>query len=506
MMLATPGGVLISPLPVLIRNGSGNKKRVSTLAYHAMAQRPSGVGQVARGMVAGSAWTLGEGHGGGRPLSPSHSTRVPFLSKRIPMQNRFYSGFDSDSLGGARKPDYRTSFQMDRDRIIHAHAFRKLQSKTQVFLSGEYDFYRTRLTHSMEVAQIGRSICTYLRSRGGPMRDDFYIDSDLVEAVCLAHDLGHPPFGHSGERTLQELMVTWGGFEGNAQTLHLLTETIYQNEAGVRGMAPTRALLDGVLKYKKLFREFAVPPRNHFLYDLQEKHRAFVFDGAAIPAELHAGEKLNALKSVECQVMDWADDAAYSLNDIVDGVKAGFLNRERIEVWAAGEALDAERQRWLDQLFDAIRADRLENAFAQRIGAFITACRLRERENFMSERTNRYRFELVVTPAAEREAAFYKKMANDIIFESPQLQQMEHKARRVLFDLWDSCWRNYVEKGPRVINILPPRVGRLIDAEATPAGKARQICDWLAGLTDGMIVRTYQRLFDPQFGSIRDLS
>lgn len=422
------------------------------------------------------------------------------------MHNRFYTDFDSEPLGGGRKRDYRTPFQMDRDRIIHAGAFRKLQSKTQVFLSGEYDFYRTRLTHSMEVAQIGRSICSYLSSRGAPLKGDFFIDGDLVEAVCLAHDLGHPPFGHSGERTLQELMVRWGGFEGNAQTLHLLTETIYQNEAGVRGMAPTRALLDGVLKYKKLFREFPAPPRNHFLYDGQERHRAFVFEGSPIPAALHEGEKLNQFKSIECQIMDWADDAAYSLNDIVDGVKAGFLTLERIEQWAAGEAIDAERQRWLDQLFAAVRGDRLENAFAQKIGAFITACRLRERSNFMSDKTNRYRYELIVAPQAEREAAFYKKMANDIIFESPQLQQMEHKARRVLFELWDSCWRNYVEKGARVINILPPRIGRLIDAETTQAGKARQICDWLAGLTDGMIVRTYQRLFDPQFGSIRDLS
>ena len=324
--------------------------------------------------------------------------------------------------------------------------------------------------------------------------------------MCLAHDLGHPPFGHSGERTLQELMRPWGGFEGNAQTLHLLTETIYQNEAGVRGMAPTRALLDGVLKYKKLFREFSVPPTNHFLYDPQERHRVFVLGETTIPQELHADEKLNALKSLECQIMDWADDAAYSLNDIVDGVKAGFLTQERIESWAAGEAVDAEHQRWLDQLFAGMRGDRLENVFAQKVGGFITTCRLRERENFMSERTNRYRFELVVGPAAEREAAFYKKMANDIIFESPQLQQMEHKARRVLFELWESCWRNYVEKGPRVIRILPPRVGRLIDGEVAAAGKARQICDWLAGLTDGMIVRTYRRLFDPEFGSIRDLN
>jgi dGTPase len=422
------------------------------------------------------------------------------------MTNRFYTAFDSEALGGSRKRDYRTPFQMDRDRIIHAHAFRKLQSKTQVFLSGEYDFYRTRLTHSMEVAQIGRSICGYLQARGAPLRGDFHIDSDLVEAVCLAHDLGHPPFGHSGERTLQELMAAWGGFEGNAQTLHLLTETLYQNERGVRGMAPTRALLDGVLKYKKLFREFPTPPKNHFLYDQQERHRAFVLGDAAIPAELHAGEKLNALKSVECQIMDWADDAAYSLNDIIDGVTAGFLTIERIETWAEGEALDAERQRWLDQLLTAIRADRLENEFGQKVGGFITACRLRERRNFMSERTNRYRFEMTIAPAAEREAGFYKKMANDIIFESPQLQQMEHKARKVLFDLWDSCWRNYVEKGERVIHILPPRVGRLIEREETSAAKARQICDWLSGLTDGMIVRTYQRLFNPEFGSIRDLS
>ena len=423
-----------------------------------------------------------------------------------PMSNRFYTAFDSESLGGSRKRDYRTAFQMDRDRIIHAHAFRKLQSKTQVFLSGEYDFYRTRLTHSMEVAQIGRSICVYLLARGEPLDKDFHLDADLVEAVCLAHDLGHPPFGHSGERTLQELMTPWGGFEGNAQTLHLLTETLYQSEQGVRGMAPTRALLDGVLKYKKLFREFPAPPRNHFLYDPQERHRAFVLGQAAIPDEWHAGEQLNGFKSVECQIMDWADDAAYSLNDIIDGVTAGFLTIERIEAWAAGQPIDPERQRWLDQLLTAIRGDRLEAEFSQKIGAFITACRLKERSNFMSKRSNRYRFELVVAPAAEREASFYKQMANDIIFESPQLQQMEHKARRVLFDLWESAWRNYVEKGTRVIHILPPRIGRLIAAETTEAGKARQICDWLAGLTDGMIVRTYQRLFNPEFGSIRDLS
>ncbi len=422
------------------------------------------------------------------------------------MTNRFYSAFDEETWGGVRKSDYRTAFQVDRDRVIHAHAFRKLQSKTQVFLSGEYDFYRTRLTHSMEVAQIGRSICHYLLSRGGPLGSDFHIDSDLVEAVCLSHDLGHPPFGHSGERTLQELMKPHGGFEGNAQTLHLLTETMYQDESSVRGMLPTRALLDGVLKYKKLHREFPQPPQNHFLYDPQVSYRDFVFGGAAIPAGLQGGETLNSFKSVECQIMDWADDAAYSLNDIVDGVKAGFLTIERIESWAAGAGVDAEGQHHLETLINAIRGDKLEPIFADKIGGFITACRLRPRDNFMAIQTHRYAFDLVVAPEALREAAFFKAMANDVIFESPQLQQIEHKARKVLFSLWESCWHNYVEKSGRTINILPPRVGRLVDAEADVSGKARRICDWLAGLTDGLIVRTYKRLNDPDFGSIRDLS
>ena len=420
--------------------------------------------------------------------------------------NRFYNDFDTQCWSSNRKPDYRTPFQIDRDRIIHAHAFRKLQSKTQVFLSGEYDFYRTRLTHSMEVAQIGRSICSYLLSRGDPLAEDFYIDPDLVEASCLSHDMGHPPFGHSGERTLQELMKRRGGFEGNAQTLHLLCETIYQNETGVKGMQPTRALLDGVLKYKKLYTEFATPPLNHFIYDGQAGIRDWVFGGARIPGPLMRGTALNDFKSVECQIMDWADDAAYSLNDIVDGVRAGFLTVERVERWAGDEAIGPLEQKHLDSFFDAIRQDRLENVFSHKIGVFIQACRLKPHDNFMAAQTNRYQYELVIDETARGEANFFKKMANDIIFESPQLEQLEHKARVIINALFNAIWENYAERNERVIRILPTNVSRLIEAEKTQDGKARRICDFIAGQTDGMIVRTYRRLFDPEFGSFRDLS
>jgi dGTPase len=124
----------------------------------------------------------------------------------------------------------------------------------------------------------------------------------------------------------------------------------------------------------------------------------------------------------------------------------------------------------------------------------------------MAAATNRYRYELVVEDKAVREAEFFKKMANDIIFESPQLEQLEYKARTLLNALFNAIWDNYAERNERVISILPANTGRLIAEERTLDGKARRICDYLAGLTDGMIVRTHRRLFDPEFGSFRDLS
>lgn len=427
------------------------------------------------------------------------------------MKNRFYSEFDTEPLPGAgpkRPEDYRTPFQVDRDRIIHSSAFRKLQSKTQVFQAGEYDFYRTRLTHSIEVAQIGRSICQYLRSqRDGPLSEDYYIDEDLVEAVCLAHDLGHPPFGHGGERKLHELMREAGGFEGNAQTLRLLTETLYVSEAreaGTFGMSPTRAFADGVMKYKTLLRE-RPDAANHFIYDEQASCRDFVFGGVPVLDEIQPGEGLNAFKSIECQIMDWADDTAYSLNDIIDGVRAGFLTFEKIESWAEGAGVDANDGRILE-LKKAIRGDRLEAVFGRKIGDCIRACRLVAWENPMASRTNRYAYRLEIEPAIRQEVDFFKRMAYDIIFMSPQLFQMEHKGRYILEALFRAFVDNYVESDMTAsIRVLPRLTERIIAREGSRAGKLRRICDHIAGMTDGLARRTWKRLFDPDFASIVDL-
>jgi dGTPase len=416
------------------------------------------------------------------------------------MENRFYSAFDLESLEGKRKTDYRTPFQTDRDRILYTAAFRRLQNKTQVFLAGEFDFYRTRLTHSLEVAQIGRSICRFLQHKEEFLAPDFFIDSDLVESVCLAHDLGHPPFGHAGERALNRLMREHGGFEGNAQTLRIVVETIYSGRDGPRGMDPTRAFLDGILKYKTVHRELNDPP-NHFLYDEQEHYLDFA-TGGQTPIPLPAGKERDACRSIECQIMDWADDAAYSLNDIVDGVRAGFITAEMVENWAAGRPLSENESTHLVSLLVTIRDGALERRFGRKVGQFVQACRLEERpENFMSARTNRYRFALAVDAAVREEADLYSALARDVVFRSPPLQHLEYKGDFILsrmFEALEECHGRKEPKGPG-IGVLPADLARQI-AEKEGRARFRLLCDFLAGMTDGYAIRFYKRLFSPDFG------
>ncbi len=424
------------------------------------------------------------------------------------MLNRFYGAFDTERQSGiSDNADYRTPFQIDRDRVLHTPAFRRLQNKTQVFWSGEYDFYRTRLTHSLEVAQIGKSISYWLKSqRDGPLSEDFYIDPDLLEAICLSHDLGHPPFGHAGERTLNHLMREQGGFEGNAQTLRLLTERIFSVKRS--GMDPTRAFLDGVLKYKSLWTELGNQPEHHFIYDCQQSFLDWAMGRIDFPLELTAGSVRDKFKSIECQIMDWADDTAYSLNDLSDSVRAGFLNIEKVENWAEKNGHPTDDETPLGDLIRAIRRKRVDPFVGKRIGKYIQSTHLETDLNFLSSCTNRYRYRLVIDSAAKSESSLFKRLAFEVVFLSPQLKQLEHKGSRMLRQLWDVLAERYIYQkriDGQDFQLLPADTADEIIAAPDEAARARLVCDFLAGMTDGYASRTYKRLFTPDFGSIGDL-
>ena len=414
-------------------------------------------------------------------------------------QNGFYNSSDLESLHPREPDDFRSPFEVDRDRIIYSSAFRRLQAKTQVFVSGEFDFYRTRLTHSLEVAQIGRSICSFLQKSSAVIGTDFFIDSDLVEAVCLAHDLGHAPFGHAGERTLHQLMLQYGGFEGNAQSLRIITETIYPGGSARRGMNPTRAFVDGILKYKRLLRE-TPDARNHFIYNGQEFLRRFVCDGN----ELLGVEDWNRFRSLECEIMDWADDTAYCLNDLVDSINAGFLRSERVEAWASQRGLSADELQHAETVIAAIKDRKAEARFSRKIGTFIRATELRERNGPLSSFSNRYRFTLFIDPAVRAEADLYKKLSHDLVFDHSQLHQLERKGRVILEGIFTALCESYLTAKDSGLRLLPEAFDQIVRNQGSLEGRARVLCDYVAGMTDGFAVRTYKRLFDPGFGSILD--
>lgn len=426
------------------------------------------------------------------------------------MKNKFYNTFDGVLLhpDENRSKHERTPFQQDRDRIIHSSSFRRLQAKTQVFFSGEYDFYRTRLTHSIEVAQIGRSLCHFLQQESEFLSDDFFIDPELVEAVCLSHDIGHPPFGHAGEDTLNALMKNLGGFEGNAQTLRIITETLYSGAEGREGMNPTRAFTDGVMKYKMIYRNMmheGETPKNHFLYDEQEPYLSFIFETSSLPPELNNEKALNKFRSIECQIMDWADDTAYSINDVMDGLSAGLITVEKIEQWAQKKNLTPDHQKRLDALLESIHGRQLNRFFARKIGEFIRSAELKKTDNFMSERTNRYLYKLEIAPDIRDEADLYGMLSRELVFWSPQIYQLEYKADFMLKQIFMAFQEHYLIDPGSKFMLLPESTEKYVRSETDLIRRARLICDYIAGMTDVFAIRTYKRLFDPDFGSIMDL-
>jgi dGTPase len=425
--------------------------------------------------------------------------------RMIKMKNKFYTDWDLERIKESRREnDYRSPFQIDRDRIIHSSEFRRLQGKTQVFLPGEYDFYRTRLTHSIEVAQIGRSICNYLlHSQSDFLTADYFIDPDLVESICLAHDLGHPPFGHAGERTINTLMRRYGGFEGNAQTLRLITEIFYRAEESRRGMNPTRAFLDGILKYKAQFKDFK-NPENHFTYNDQKRYIEFVFGKKNSVKEFQSSNHLNKFRSIECQIMDWADDTAYAVNDLVDSISGGFITIAKVVQWQKENSLSEYQNEIIDEMIEWMKSDKFKPKFGMQIGDFVKACSLKKRKTFLDKLTNRYRLELKIAKPILEKAELYKRISVELVFRSPQLHQMEYKGKYMIEKMFRLFEENYVTKNGK-LKLLPDFTDRIIRMEKSKSLRARLVCDQIAGMTDSYAMRTYRRLFDPDYSSIADL-
>jgi len=420
------------------------------------------------------------------------------------MSDDFYGPFDREYLcnesNSPRKPDYRDVFHQDRDRLMFTPSFRRLQAKTQVFQAGEYDFYRTRLTHSFEVSRIADSIAVWLRTH----HPEAQIDHRLLEAICLAHDIGHPPFGHAGERVLNDIMSPYGGFEGNAQTLRILTSTIYSGKGRRFGMSPSRAFLDGILKYKRLHRDRG-GETNHFIYDDQVEILEFCF-GPGDLAEKLGSKEVNHFQSIECQIMDLADDIAYSCFDILDGVKARFLTRDKIEGWRDENAarLDAAQRKNIDELLEMMTKNSLQPKMNGIIGELIQTAALVPAQNFMTAKTRRHAYQLTRRPEAEARIKLHKRLASHLIYQSGALHQIEFKGGHMLRELADALFGNYFAAAQPMV-LVPQDVHRAILATDEKATKARLLCDHLSGMTDAYALRSYKRLHDPDYGSISEL-
>ena len=418
------------------------------------------------------------------------------------MVEEFYNAFDRECFQNAfnrpRTPDYRSIFQQDLSRIMFTGAFRRLQAKTQVFQAGEYDFYRTRLTHSLDVRGVAESIATWLLTH----HSELQVDRSLLGAICLAHDIGHPPFGHAGERVLNKLMEPHGGFEGNAQTLRILTRTIYSDAAGRSGMSPSRALLDGVLKYKRLHRDRG-GETNHFIYDDQAAVLEFCFGPGDLATRLGEPD-VNAFRSLECQIMDAADDIAYSCFDIVDGCNARFLTPTRLRNWGESAELDDLQRGYLEELITMMMDGRTEPRMSRIVGELIRDTTLVKRENFLSAQTRRHAYGIDSNPHAKSRIKLHKRLSRELVFGSSELQQIEFKGGRILSQFGQTLLGNYLD-GSRPAVLVANDMHRAIVNCNTAAERARLVCDYISGMTDAYALRSYKRLLDPDYGSISEL-
>ena len=361
----------------------------------------------------------------------------------------------------------RTPFARDRDRVIHCTAFRRLKEKTQVFVAHEGDYYRTRLTHSLEVAQIARSLAVALG-----------LDSDLAEAIALAHDLGHPPFGHAGEDELAECMKPFGGFDHNVQTFRVVTE-LERRYPGFLGLNLTWETLEGVVKHNG-------PVTNKL------KEPAW----AALVAFNKAYElRLDTSASAEAQVAAIADDIAYNNHDVDDGVQAELFGLSDIEtIPLIGPAIASARKDW-PQIDD--RMLRLE-AVRRMIGLMIddvlqeTRARVAAGKVETAEDVRTLGHALVqFTDGMQEDLSRLRLFLHERMYRHYRVNRTRSQARRILSEMFNLF---IAEPG-----VLPPEWSKAADG-MDKAALARHVCDYIAGMTDRFAIEEHRRLFHLEFG------
>jgi dGTPase len=359
--------------------------------------------------------------------------------------------------------DFRSAFARDRDRIIHSQAFRRLKHKTQVFVYHEGDHYRTRLTHTIEVAQVARSIA---RALG--------LDEDLTEALALAHDLGHTPFGHAGERELDTLMKPWGGFDHNAQSLRILTK-LEKRYAQFDGLNLTWETLEGLVKHNGPLVNAEGDPVGHYReHGLPEAILEYVAD--------HDLE-LASYASAEAQVAAIADDIAYNAHDIDDGLRAGLFRLIDLgDVPLAGEALSQVLKLYPDLEQDRIVHETVRRVMSAMVNDIITECNKNNaKHNIRSAKGVRQLGQplIVFGRQMHEQNKALQSFLNERMYRHERVEEIMARARRVMHDLF-AAYMN--------------------DPKLLPAGwqdgQARQVCDFIAGMTDRYALDQHKRLFD----------
>ncbi|MCM2680847.1 deoxyguanosinetriphosphate triphosphohydrolase family protein [Echinimonas agarilytica] len=412
----------------------------------------------------------------------------------------------------ARRHDHRSAYQRDRARVLHSAAFRRLQAKTQIHGVGSSDFYRTRLTHSLEAGQIGQGIHEQLGNKY-PQHKRLLGPAPLIETLCLAHDLGHPPFGHGGETALHYMMRNHGGFEGNGQTFRIVTRLEPYTQS--YGMNLARRTLLGLVKYPVTMSQvthISEQPEVSSARDLRASdwHPAKALyncdqdwiewllsnltpsDRAKFTQarEIQGSHNKARYKSLDCSIMELADDIAYGIHDLEDAITLKMVNREQ---WSQAEQrLKQIPDEWLQANIEAVSQELFsnlpfvrKNAIGALVNYFITAIELVDDLPF-EEVLLSHNAKLPTTAAAALKE--FKVFVFDYVIRSHQVQTAEYKGQQMIMALFEAY-----ESDPERLLPEEPRAQWLNSTQEDD--KMRVIADWVSSLTDQSATRIYHELF-----------